>query len=62
MMIHSKWRAKWLAKWLGAVFWAALVLSGTAADAAEKRIPENKAEMQLSGASGFILRKVKRQP
>ncbi len=42
MTIHSKW--------LGAVFWAALVLSGTAADAAEKRIPGNKAELQLSYA------------
>jgi serine protease Do len=37
-------------KWLGAVFWAALVLSGTVADAAEKRTPDNKAEIQLSYA------------
>ena len=50
MKIHSKLRAKWPAKWLGAVFWMALVLSGTAADAVEKRTPENKAEMQLSYA------------
>ena len=50
MKIHSKLRAKWPAKWRGAVFWMALVLSGTAADAVEKRTPENKAEIQLSYA------------